>query len=710
MSIDNDAACMAKKMSWTRSSTGEKTSAAYLVAPVESGQPTHLAGHVADMADRHNAGPVFYIAERHAESVYQFARYLDFDSAPDDVVSLLKHSDHMADEGEFSTGELVFCAYDTISWQAVPRRCVFVVEVSLYCTTQAELFFSKLLGRCADPRNRHAVLCHAARLSTRTVMGFKRSVPPGSSIPVIEVPDTRAKLTPETVNPARFVEEARKAIDDAEGAVVALVDHALGKELLPPGAEELDFLPELREYEHIGDMMPKFRRGDARLRVGPELGFVSPCPHLRLLVSRRERTMATFDKTTSMLVDETRGMGVHELVQEQAWIRRAVVGRIDGSPETIRYLVADIDSPAHSEASWGDDVDPQGPAYNCDLLETLLRLTELRQDLPFKMWPCRPAPDHETLAEGFRQLSMMGCIQEREGGVIRLTMRGQATLEAFATFRNSTVISPNFETVCLVATAKELSSLRVRRVVILMALINVFPGMLIIEDNGTLLQFREEYTWGVGYEHFARGWLWLALGFILWQFGRPNQHGLPIDVLTPVKFHGVSVLLNSANCILSVFHELSQGFDKEAEESGEDNPLVGLFHADNVDRLTKATELDEAEVHEAEWALFEVLNTRCVLVERNTPDGIPTAIEQLNARRANVGARYEAVFGTNLESRDEAPRFTAIYSFVKVPKIQNEPFLVSELTYIPRDICCNLNQESAQLLPWSSETLYPHQD
>ncbi|KAK8127150.1 uncharacterized protein PG998_002909 [Apiospora kogelbergensis] len=46
------------------------------------------------------------------------------------------------------------------------------------------------------------------------------------------------------------------------------------------------------------------------------------------------------------------------------------------------------------------------------------------------------------------------------------------------------------------------------------------------EHNDLLDRFAMKYTPGVGLKNYARGWLWLALGFILWQSGHP-KHGLP---------------------------------------------------------------------------------------------------------------------------------------------------------------------------------------
>lgn len=661
------------------------------------------------MADSHDAGPVFYIVEHHAESVSQFARYQHF-AGPDDVVeSLLKHSDHMTEEdGEFSTGELVFCAYDTVSWPVVPRRCVFVVEVSLYCTTQAELFFSKLFGRCADPRNAHAVLCHAARLSKRTVTGIERSLPPGINITVIEVPDTRARLTPETVVPARFMEEARKAVDEAEGAVVALVDWAAGLELLPQDdADEVGSASELREQKQIDATMAKFRRDDARLRVGPELGFVSPCPHLRLLVSRRQRTMTAFDKTTSMLVEQTRVMGFHELVQEQAWIRRAMG---DGDPRDVRHLVLDIDRMSNRErgARWAGGVDPLGPAYNGDLLETLLRLTWLRQDRPVERWPCRPAPDPDMMAEAARRLSMMGCICAPQQGLLQLTARGEATLTAFATLRQADQeIKPRFETACLFALARELTSLNARRVVVLMSLITEFQDVLDVEHNDLLDRFASKYTSGVGLENYARGWLWLALGFVLWQAGQLGHEGVLPDDAPPLKRCGILVAPSMANDIVRAFKELAKCVNKEAEESGEDSPLVGLFSDPLLDDLVAGTQLDEAGLREVDWALLRALHVQCAFVEKDPPAGVEGVTELLTMRQASVDRKTEAVFGSWQDMRGAESDFAAIYGLVDVPKSQKAPLPLSRLTYIPRDVCLEFGTDNGNSFPWCCETIYP---
>ncbi|KAK8127152.1 uncharacterized protein PG998_002911 [Apiospora kogelbergensis] len=664
---------------------GNKTSAAYLVAPVESGQSTHLAGHVAAMADHHNAGPVFYIAEHHAESVAQFSRYQHF-AGPDDVVeSMFRHSDHMTeDDGQFSTGELVFCAYDTVSWPAVPRRCVFVVEVSLYCTTQAELFFSKLFGRCADPRNAHAVLFHAARLSKRTVAGMERSLPPGIDITVIEVPDTHARLTPETVAPDRFVEEARKAVAEAEGAVVALVDEDAGVELLPQDeADEVDSASQLRDYKRIEATMAKFGRDDARLRVGPELGFVSSCPHLGLLVSRRQRTMAAFDKTTSMLVEQTRVMGFHELVQEQAWIRRAVG---DGNPRDVRHLVLDIDNMSHRErdARWAGGVDPTGPAYNGDLLETLLRLTSLRQDRPVERWPCRPAPDPDMMAEAARRLSMMDCICAPQPGLLQLTARGEATLKAFATLRQADRENkPRFETACLVALAGELTSPNARRVVLLMALITEFQDVLDVKQNDRIDQFASEYTFGVGLRHYARGWLWLALGFVLFQAGQLGDDGvLPADA-PPSTRHGVKIVPAMANDILWALQDLAKRINEEAGG------------------------LDEAGLREVDWALLRALHVQCAFVEKDPPAGVEGVTELLTMRQASVNRKAEAVFGSWKDTRGAETDFAALYGLVDVPKSQKAPLPLSRLTYIPRDVCLEFGTDNGNSFPWCCETIYP---
>ncbi|KAK7993141.1 Eukaryotic translation initiation factor 3 subunit G [Apiospora arundinis] len=696
MSIPNDAACMAKKDELdaflTSAFQGNKTSAAYLVAPVESGQSTYLLGHVASMARHHDAGPVVYVAEHHAEATDLFARYRNADNPPwrpDNVEALLKHDEEFDDDKtKFSTGQLVFCAYDTIPWGAMPKRCVVVAAVAVCCTTAAEMFFAKLLGLCSNSANKCMVLCHAARLSTRTTDGLRRNLPPGTTISVIDVPDTREPLVPEEIAPADFVKAAQQALRECETAAVALAGRAdpLEGELLPPGpcgSYEVDFPQLLQDSGTV--TLGEFRKDGARMRVEPGLGFVASCPSLGLLVSRRQRTMEMYNGSTSLLVEQTRELAPHE--------RR------------IRYLVRGPELLRHQTGKrWSGDVDPQGPAYHRDLLETLLRLAEHWDGLHVKRWPMRPVPDPNMAAEGFRRLGMMDCTRQPKEGVIEVTDRGAATLQALDAIRDSySREAPRFETCCLLAVARELTSLPAKRVVVLMALLVGVPPVVQVRDGGALAKFRDAYTTGAGWDHFYRGWLWMALGFWLWECGRILPGGLSDDKGW-TELHGVVVLFQTARWVKDMFGDLAEGFDDDEDDDGNPHPLAGLC----CDDLVAGTALTKPELREVEWALMQALHTQCVMVENQPPPNAPPGIDLLTMRRATIDRPLETVLQDTQADRDDEPGgFSALYREVQLPKNHGEPLAVSQLTYIPRELCLLFGRESNQEFPWCCETVYP---
>ncbi|KAK8041628.1 hypothetical protein PG993_006151 [Apiospora rasikravindrae] len=675
---------------------GNKPSAAYLAAH-ETGQSTWMLGYVADLATSSNAGPVVYVSQHQGEAELEYQRRASIggeNNYGDERIEFLLGSKNAE---PYSTGQVVFCDYTNVPWGSLVGRYVMIVDVELYCTTAGELFFCSLLEECRDSVRRGnkddtnssssssdgsvpTVLCVAARVSKRTTDALGRWIPDG--VTVIEVPDNRKPLEPEIIPDNEYEQTVLGILGGHRhrqdpGLAVLLSNEGLFEEAATSKCPGMML--------HTGSLLGKTlldlgiqNSGVAVFRQ--ELGFVAECPQLSLLISRQQRKMWTYHTGTSILRLEQRSLGFWGIRKEEDWIRKTQQG-----PDKTRYLVGgrrEQDGKLKDSAG-PDDVDPLGPAYEGDLLITLLQLTDKWAGLHMSEWPVRPIPDLEMAAEGLRRLSMMGCIYQPEVGSVGLTQQGVGVLE----FNERLTARSHFPVP------------RVRRVLVLMALFvelleNQDSPLVWIQDPGLggAEQFRDNFTLGTGQRLFHHGWLWMALGYFVWQYKT-----LGVAAETPAK-------------------EISHHFGIHANVPVATNVLEGYRSLASVDYLADldcpdlrdGTDLTDPEVVEVQSAFIDALHNKCVMV-RNCPAAERThAVDILSWRDVSINFDHETMQAMQLrQDNKDHGGFVALYHKVEVPDKPADPLHVQYLTHVPRDLCLRLGHKNEQEFPWCCQTIYP---
>lgn len=710
----------------------DKTAAAYLAAH-EEGQSDWMLGHVTDMATSSDAGPVVYVTPHAGEAQFAYERLarVGYTGNQDVKLRLVEEEDddyEMGGNGSYKTGHLVFCAYDTMPWDDLPARYVVIVDVELYCTTAGEMFFARLLEKCSndddskdsddDDSNSNSnssdgsvltVLCVAPRVSTRTTHALERAIPEG--VTVIEVPDNRPPLQPEVVvEQEQFDDAVKQAVADHASARAEHQQHP-GVALVLTNLDRLEDhlsrnqVPILQHARQLRTPVPD----PTVLLVRQELGFAGVCPQLRLVFSGQHRRAWVYHAGTSHLRQENRPLTFWGVRKEEEWIRKT-----QRRPALIRYVVGGGRRTAQGQLRGSfdrGDVDPAGPAWQGDLLATLLQMADRWPQRPMAEWPIRAPPDPHMAAEGLRRLAMMGALVQPQPDSVQTTGRGERMLFLYAHLPGVDFFRDQYlqvDVCCLLAVAGSLASVPARRVLVLMALF-----VQLLRQSGPLLRvadvrgqrlFRRDYTRGVGQQRCGDGWLWMVLGYFLYQHGVAGVQAQTAEEHT-VPNEGVWCWLEGAARVLRAYRELAKHLGRVAAAAGTTDPLAAALDCDD---LLDGTQLTEPEVAEVQRGLLEALHVQCVMVRARAMLGRSPAVDLLTWRGADFDPEQENLhLGALQQAHAAHAGFMALYLELDVPDKAVDPLRVQFLTHIPRDICLQLGRDNEQEFPWCCETIYP---
>ena len=673
-----------------RESTG-----AYIVAPHASGKSTSLLVHVVVTAVKAGAGPIFYALPYYPEANALLHHLEDIKWPRRCGVKTILWDNVDQEVKAFPKEALVLATYAKFPWNKVPKKCVIMADVEIFCTFDGELFFSRLFHRLGQKDHAVTALCLDTRLSSRTIAGFHKRVP-DCNMTVIEVPDNNPDIPTTVLDRDRFPDFVRYGIRAHVMNGGFAIAH-VGEDLAPAPGNFIDSPANMGKDGKFSHILQESADGEQMaISINPGLGAAGVVRQLTLSVGQSMYTAKHYDPGTSRLAPETVPLPAIAIKQQEAWVRKAEdVSRVRRVVEASKRRFP----PAL--------LDPRGPAWNQDLMRLLMALVVEYEGVHISEWPIRRPPDVSMAGEAMRRLAMMGCVEQRgghNGGIFHATPRGRTTLAVISELEQADDNSAaTFEASYLFALSLESQSPQVGRVIALMALITnlPFPGIQIVAEDA-LDQVRADLTLGVGKEYFGRGWLWMSVGFVLhmWRhkFLAPQMTEKPEGQQPDIQWVQHSAICNagSAMAVFRAWKDLGKPFN-----------LAGC------NDLVAGTQLTEPEVDEVDWALLRAFQTQSAMIMPEHPGGrsrkVPMAADLLTDRGANFPPRENLDVARWRSENQKYGSFVTIFKEESPPDTRGEPLEIRKLTYIGRKHCIRLARENDQAFPWCLQTTFPIQ-
>ncbi|KAK8081231.1 hypothetical protein PG996_000012 [Apiospora saccharicola] len=222
--------------------------------------------------------------------------------------------------------------------------------------------------------------------------------------------------------------------------------------------------------------------------------------------------------------------------------------------------------------------------------------------------------------------------------------------------------------------------------------------MLRVNETGRHKQFRDQRTRGVGQERYQDGWLWMSLGYFLYQHGTPGPEPDTTSSSGLTQHEGVLVWVRGAGYVREGYRELTKTIK---ETLGPADPL-----ADTVlrcDNLLEGTRLTDPEVAEVQRVLLEALHVKCVMFRSRAVQGRTPADLARGRLRPQMGGhacRLAPAGQPGLRRlHGHLPRGHRARQGHRAPAgAIPHPH--------PRDICLALGHQNGQQFPWCCESIY----
>ncbi|KAK6074255.1 hypothetical protein SCUP234_08305 [Seiridium cupressi] len=651
--------------------------AAYLISPHASGKSTSLPIHMLVHTMETQTGPLIYVPSREQEAKSVFRNLVDFKPSLKEFITYADDGEGLATELE--SGDLVVCSYDDfVDWATEPTKTSFTIlaDVELRATVSGELFFGKLI-ELAQPKPENPVMniiLLDARISGRTRKGFdKWNVP----LRLIEVqgqqPSPRVKRPGDD-----WKATMSKAIQETEGQVVAVLESM--DELIE---QDVLIIDRLNLCNQDGGGLCVALPADKIVNICPDLSIKGRCRNLTLLLSHGQAVSLVLDEQIRQLVCTTRKLSHHELLREESWVLQS-----DNELEKVRYISC---SPAPSgRNSDNAPSDPTQSAWNQDLSYLVLRMVEMWPNVHVASYPICPAPDPAFLIEEYVRLGCLSCLEPGErDGEATLTSRGRTTLGVVQNMRSSD--SPGivpFEMAHFLASVNSVPDVKVKRVIILMALL-IYRGEL---RTDTFCYIRkapsraviDKRCAGIGHKLAKRGWLWGMLGVYL-------KHLVNGDfqvVSAPIVADGLAVSPAAGRLI--------------TEQYGNLEYLLGLSP---IRDPIADTDLNDEQVAMVEWELAFSYQHRTAFhfTRTNRQDSWSDAYSSCDV---GIDRDREFLDFDGIKDMTEADGgYLAIYLLLEPHQAQS--YICRALTYIPRNNIIELGRRQGGSWPQCLVTSVP---
>lgn len=339
-------------------------------------------------------------------------------------------------------------------------------------------------------------------------------------------------------------------------------------------------------------------QGDSRLVAIDATAPSFPLPKLAMVISSGKYQIQKWDTQSSQILATEIPMTKADLDRERSWVLKG-----GESVDRVYTLLTD-QQVRHMERT----NDPWCPAWNEDIMWTVLSLLEIFPDRNFHKVPLPIVPDHFALSETLVRLEAMGAVDDNTHGGFtcsRLAKIAVLLHDNVFLFANAWT-EIDLHNAMLFARASDHSlPLNVRRVLVrLAALIANDVHTLVRPRPGTepSLEDLQGQCLGVGREQAHKGHLWIALG--VWLKAQYEE-----DVISVEQQVAQDRLLVSKDKATMV-HELVQYVER----------FLGLPNIEYHEEV-QATKLSDEEVLLVEEQLVFCYMTRVMTIQ-SREDGI----------------------------------------------------------------------------------------
>ncbi|KAI1134683.1 hypothetical protein F5Y05DRAFT_421874 [Hypoxylon sp. FL0543] len=268
------------------------------------------------------------------------------------------------------------------------------------------------------------------------------------------------------------------------------------------GAEETVLPPKWVAYGGIAGLVDDMNTRPV-LSIRKPLNYSSEFPGLRIFLSQGDTESIEMDAKASQLVRKVRKLEPCELLRNASWLVKSV----SNPEEDVTFLTSHPAPPA----IYNSRVEAFGPAWNADLVATVLSLVKIRGGKFLGEMHIRRVPNRLLWGEGLRRLCLLQCLErDQVFGTYRATDFGGLV---YQTIMDHQV---DFHVAYLLSMARSQSDLVVQRVLIRIAALSHVRLMLTFDpEQRPTLQERRAVCAPLVRDQVQSGYIWQLLGIYL---------------------------------------------------------------------------------------------------------------------------------------------------------------------------------------------------
>ncbi|KAI1640634.1 hypothetical protein F4809DRAFT_637437 [Biscogniauxia mediterranea] len=649
--------------------------AVYINSSHGAGKSTTLLTHLAAMHLDGKCGPILYVTRESEKS---------------NVVRYIKDNTEMAPHTEYhgldQNSAVTLCTYQQFARLFCPSppsasanlkaHTVLLLDVEVRPTVWGELGVAAVLLQASRMKKRGqgiSVACLGAHISRRMVKAFEQRL---CTMEVIMIEDSNLGI--KTI----FIKNDNNKDTQIREHIDRVLESRSGRVVVggcrPPSTPEFVLKDSMLVYdEHTLSSVPEY---PARLlAVDACLSASLPLENLQLYVSLGFTADKLFDTFMSQIVETTRTLCNTELWREKSWPLKS-----DQPLGDVQLLSV------ASESRWKEPMvaDPDGPAWNGDLIVLALRMIQLWPGKGPNLWPIRQPMDTFALSEMVHRLHMLECIEQEKNGYA-LTKLGELAGVIMEECGESLAI--DLHTAVFMASAYAHRG-RVGRAILLIGAIFVYaeelctlPGTA-VEDRQALITPVSK----ISQNHGHKGLAWVLLGFLV-QMGK---NGL-IDSTKPAsRMCGVITVPGTAEMAIGLFNRLCD--------------IMSLEQRSSREILREVDSMTDEEVTEVEMEMMRAWMHRTVLFDCE-PETKTSQVDCATMQACDVEEEREFldIRGTKrMDDVKEATGFVSIYQKLRKVNHAQKVYIASGLTRIPQHLYSRLNPHGMPF-PECIDTTYP---
>ncbi|OTA78080.1 hypothetical protein M434DRAFT_402292, partial [Hypoxylon sp. CO27-5] len=414
---------------------------------------------------------------------------------------------------------------------SVSQAVTLLIDISWYPTVEEELMFAELVEwgrqRMNSPNCRTAIVLLMSIFESQRTMDLLRDSFGPECIRGLTFPSLHNWPKAEALHPnsGMFVSNTLHQARANGGRIIKT-----GLSSFPgynmDDEEEL-YLP----CAGILETTPRYLIGEMKvfpfLSIDQPLCYSTKFTGLRVFLSDDKTMAPEMDNKTFQWMIKSRKLEGCELIRHKSWVVKS-----DSIPGHVKFLTT------YSAITVPPSVTPRvesfGPAWNADLLATVLSLVNMRGGRFLSQMNIRRVPNQLFWAEGLRRLYILGCLErDQVFGTYRASNFGASVCQAILDHQ------VNFHVAYLLSMARLEPDVVVKKVLIRMAaLFHIQPRRVLVfnrRDRPTLKEMQNASAPLVRNE-VQSGYIWQALGVYLALNNGVPLGGVGPGILTIGKF------------------------------------------------------------------------------------------------------------------------------------------------------------------------------